>query len=202
MRLSIAQNANNFIIEKDSLTYGIDTVRKLKKWSLLKPFNSNAKLALIQHADKLTTEAQNALLKLIEEPPENTLIFLTTKNENLLLATIRSRCQTINTKWFSDTKLGQSIKELIRLEKVKKGIEDSFPTIGSKTEALKKAKELSKKHNREELSNILEGWLDELLANPTPQNVIVSNKIIEAKEQLSHNTNIELTLDVLFLSCL
>ncbi len=200
MRLSIEQNANNFVVDGDSLNYGIDIVRKLKKWSLLKPFNANVKLALIQHADKLTTEAQNALLKLIEEPPQDTLIFLTTKNKNLLLETIQSRCQTIDSTWFDKSKVGKSIKQLVNLEKIKQSTIEPFPTITGKSDALKKANEFSKKYKREELLTILEDWLDELLANPTPRNVMASNKIIDAKEQLSHNTNIELTLDVLFLA--
>lgn len=77
---------------------GIDTIRELERFVGLKvpksaPVN---RLIIISDSDSLTLEAQNALLKLLEEPPESTVLILTSKHAQALLPTIRSRVQTIN----------------------------------------------------------------------------------------------------------
>jgi len=57
--------------------------------------SSNLKLVLIINSEKLTSEAQNSLLKLLEEPAHNTLIVLHTTNSGKLLETIKSRCEIV-----------------------------------------------------------------------------------------------------------
>ncbi len=57
--------------------------------------SSRPRVVWIEEADKLTVPAQNALLKLLEEPPSNTRLLLTAGNPHSLLATIRSRCQVV-----------------------------------------------------------------------------------------------------------
>jgi DNA polymerase-3 subunit delta' len=54
------------------------------------------RMVVIDQANKLTTEAQNSLLKTVEEPPEDTIIVMVANNETDLLATIRSRCEVVN----------------------------------------------------------------------------------------------------------
>lgn len=71
---------------------GIDEIRELKARLAFKPFSLNLKAAIINEAHKLTLEAQNALLKTLEEPPINTTIVLTAPDKDLLLSTIISRC--------------------------------------------------------------------------------------------------------------
>jgi len=74
---------------------GIEDVRELIGKLDRKPFNSPLKAALILEAQNLTIEAQNALLKTLEEPPENTRIILTAPTVESLLSTIGSRCLKI-----------------------------------------------------------------------------------------------------------
>ena len=57
-----------------------------------KPIVSRKKVFIINDSDKMTEEAQNSLLKTLEEPPEYIMIILITANENKLLNTIKSRC--------------------------------------------------------------------------------------------------------------
>lgn len=81
--------------EKDSIS--IEAVRELQKFLQLKtlgdaPFR---RVIIVEHAEKLTVEAQNAYLKLLEEPPADTLMILTANNPRALLPTIRSRVQSI-----------------------------------------------------------------------------------------------------------
>ena len=64
----------------------------------LKPFKGKTKVVVIQSYESITKEAQNALLKVLEEPPANTLIIILTLKKEFLLPTILSRCKIINLK--------------------------------------------------------------------------------------------------------
>lgn len=74
----------------DGSEVGVDEVREMVKNTVLQPYG-NQKVYLLLHADKLSDSAQNALLKTIEEPANNTVFFLLTNNSYKLLPTILSR---------------------------------------------------------------------------------------------------------------
>lgn len=75
---------------------GIEPVRALISGLGLRPYAPGAtRVVVIDDADRLTLEAQNALLKLLEEPPPATLIILIAEQIQSLLITVRSRCQTV-----------------------------------------------------------------------------------------------------------
>lgn len=76
----------------------IDTVRSIHKFLQLKTSGGESirRAVLVEHADGLTSEAQNALLKLLEEPPADTLIILTVQGKRALLPTIMSRVQVMS----------------------------------------------------------------------------------------------------------
>ncbi len=83
--------------EKASL--GVDDVREqLTKDMDIKPYGSKYKIYIVDDADKMTEQAQNALLKTIEEPPEYGIVILLTDNINRLLPTILSRCVMLHLK--------------------------------------------------------------------------------------------------------
>jgi len=69
----------------------IEEVREVIHWSGMRPFESDWKICLIKDAGRLTHEAQNALLKTLEEPPAQTIFCLLAENTDNLLETIRSR---------------------------------------------------------------------------------------------------------------
>jgi len=82
--------------EKDKSSIGIEAVRGLQQFLKLKlPSNAPWRIVAIPQAQGLTTEAQNALLKSLEEPPERTLFILASNSEQALLPTIRSRSQQL-----------------------------------------------------------------------------------------------------------
>ena len=64
----------------------------------IRPYYGGKKIYIIPEAEIMTTEAQNALLKTIEEPPEYAIIILIVKNRELLLQTVRSRCVILSFK--------------------------------------------------------------------------------------------------------
>jgi DNA polymerase III delta prime subunit len=74
---------------------GIEDVRNIQKAILLKPFRGKVKAVILNLYENITLEAQNALLKILEEPPSNTIIILTVAKKELLLPTIISRCKVI-----------------------------------------------------------------------------------------------------------
>ncbi len=70
------------------------------------------RVVVIDEAELLNTEAANALLKLLEEPPKNTIFFLLTTNDGLLLPTIQSRVQLLNLAPLSDAELAAALPEV------------------------------------------------------------------------------------------
>lgn len=75
---------------------GIKEIRDLESKISLRPMMASHKIVVINDAEKLTIEAQNALLKTLEEPPDYVIFMLLAKDAYLLLPTIISRCQIIN----------------------------------------------------------------------------------------------------------
>ena len=75
----------------------VETVREISKFFNLKPLKGNGftRALIIEHSEKLSREAQNSLLKTIEEPPANTLIILTLDSKQSLLPTLHSRLTSI-----------------------------------------------------------------------------------------------------------
>ncbi|MCA9386162.1 hypothetical protein KC717_05945 [Candidatus Dojkabacteria bacterium] len=78
--------------EEQKNSIGIDAIRNIINFSFTKPYQSKNKLVVIKSCNKLTIQAQNALLKLVEEPPEFVQILLTETKEPNLIETIFSRC--------------------------------------------------------------------------------------------------------------
>ena len=74
----------------------IDAIRELGSFLARKVPGGGRRVVLIEAAERLTVEAQNALLKTLEEPPEGTILVLTSSNERALLPTIISRVQRLN----------------------------------------------------------------------------------------------------------
>ena len=86
-------------ITHEKASISVDDIREqLNNDIQIKPYSSEHKVYIIPEANKMTEQAQNALLKTIEEPPAYAVIILLTDNLNALLPTIQSRCVTINTK--------------------------------------------------------------------------------------------------------
>lgn len=80
-----------FTISPAKQSISIEEVRNLKKHIFQKPVHLPAKIIIFKKAHKLTIEAQNALLKILEEPPEGAILILESENKENILPTIRSR---------------------------------------------------------------------------------------------------------------
>lgn len=77
---------------------GVAEVKQIRQFLSLKPYQSKGRGVVIIQADKLTTEAQNGLLKTLEEPPTGAVIVLGAISEDNLLPTVVSRCEVVQIK--------------------------------------------------------------------------------------------------------
>ncbi|MDO8494317.1 MAG: DNA polymerase III subunit [Deltaproteobacteria bacterium] len=84
----------HFVIP-DGQSIKIEQIRELKHKASLHSFAGGAKIFILDDADAMTESASNALLKILEEPPADTFLILISSRPNMLLPTIRSRCQII-----------------------------------------------------------------------------------------------------------
>ena len=84
-------------------TISVDDIRaQINNDIAIKPYSSPYKIYIMNEAEKMTPQAQNAILKTLEEPPEYAVIMLLTSNVNSLLPTILSRCVVLNMKPVAD----------------------------------------------------------------------------------------------------
>jgi DNA polymerase-3 subunit delta' len=83
----------------------IEQVRELKRLVFLRPYEGRNKIFIINDAHQLTAEAQSALLKLLEEPPESSYFILVSAKPGLLFRTIISRCQCLKFRPLKRTEL-------------------------------------------------------------------------------------------------
>lgn len=121
---SISNGSNIDVIEMDAASNrGIDDIRALRDIVKLAPANSIAKVYIIDEAHMLTTEASNALLKTLEEPPAHVYFILATTNPEKLIDTIRSRTTIINFTKATPEETKRSVQRIVKSEKIK--IEDS-----------------------------------------------------------------------------
>ena len=85
-------------LEEDKVTMGVDTIRNLKNDMYTAPNDLSVKVYIIEDADRMTVQAQNAFLLSLEEPPEYVLFFLLCENSSDLIETVRSRAPTLRTE--------------------------------------------------------------------------------------------------------
>lgn len=80
---------------KKEASFKVDYVREIKSRAYLSPNEAKKRVFLIANAESMTAQAQNALLKILEEPPDTAVFILTTQNREKLLQTVLSRVVTI-----------------------------------------------------------------------------------------------------------
>ena len=171
---------------------GIEDVREFQKKLFLKPIKSPMKAGIIDAPYGLTTEAQNALLKILEEPPNDTIIVLLLPQKEMVLPTILSRCKIVELQENSNLSKEESTQYLSILV--------SLPQKGI-GERLKLASEIAKTENETLI------WLEKmiltarqkLLSTPQYLNILIS---FQKTHRLLQTTTVNkrLALENLFLS--
>lgn len=117
--LSITDGSNLDLIEIDAASNrGIDDIRSLREGVKLAASSSKKKVYIIDEVHMLTTEAFNALLKTLEEPPPHVLFILATTEAHKIPATILSRVQRLDFSLATDLDLHQALDKIIKAEKL------------------------------------------------------------------------------------
>ncbi len=96
---------------KDKMTIGVGEVRVFREDMFLSATESEHKVYIIDDADRMTPNAQNALLKVLEEPPSNVVIFMLTESDDAILTTIKSRAQYVAMERFDEDGLIGYLRE-------------------------------------------------------------------------------------------
>lgn len=116
-----------YVEHEKSASIGVDEIRaQVVDDVAIRPYNGRYKIYIISDADKMTQQAQNALLKTIEGPPEYAVFLLLTTNMDALLPTIRSRCVRLDVRPVSDALVKQYLVENMHVPEHEAGLGTAF----------------------------------------------------------------------------
>ncbi len=108
-------------------TISVDDIRsQVNNDVAIKPYSGPYKIYIINEAEKMTVQAQNAILKTLEEPPAYAVILLLTSNINALLPTILSRCVALNMKPVPDSLVRRYLMEQLQVPDYKAEVCTAF----------------------------------------------------------------------------
>ena len=208
-------------IEPDGNSIKIEQIRYLQRKIQEKPIISDRKVYMINDANKMTTEAQNCLLKTLEEPPEYGTIILIGSNENAFLNTIKSRCMIISFKPIEKEAIKKYMEETYGLQDIHANMLHAFQGSIGKAIKLKDKQEqyqkietiiesLDKKNiidilklsediykDKEEIMSILE-YINIILIELAKKEIKYANciDIVEdTKKRLHQNANYDMCID-------
>lgn len=222
------ENANHpdiYIIDEQDETIKTETMKNLTKDILEKPLENKKKIYIINNSENMTREAQNTLLKTLEEPPQYIVIILITANTNLMLNTIKSRCINIIFNKLTNEELKKYFKDNITEEvlnfsegsiskalKIKEN-EDTYKQINNEIKRIEQLNELeilklksiisTKKEDIEEILEYINLIFYNVIINNPTTAIKYNNciKIIEdTKKRLKRNGNYDMTIDNCLLS--
>lgn len=217
-----SNNNPDFIyIEPDGNNIKIEQIRQMQSKVIEKPIISNKKVYIINDAQNMTVEAQNCLLKTLEEPPEYITIILIASNENNLLSTIKSRCTIIHFDKIENKELKEYATNVIGISNVNENIINIFQGSIGKAIRLKDKldiyenieniiKNMDNKNiidilngseilykSKDEIEEILE-YINVILLNQSKQNIkyVKCIDIVEdTKKRLKSNSNYDMCID-------
>ncbi len=117
--LSVDRASHMDVVELDGASYrGIDEIRKIRDAAGYRPVMGKTKVYIIDEFHMLTREAFNALLKTLEEPPQNTVFILATTNLEKVPDTVISRCQVFQFRSLSDMDIEGYLRMIAEKEEI------------------------------------------------------------------------------------
>ena len=217
-----SNNNPDFIyIEPDGNNIKIEQIRQMQSKVIEKPIISNKKVYIINDAQNMTVEAQNCLLKTLEEPPEYITIILIASNENNLLSTIKSRCTIIHFDKIENKELKEYATNVIGISNVNENIINIFQGSIGKAIRLKDKLDIYENieniienmdnkniidilngseilyKSKDEIEEILE-YINVILLNQSKRNIkyVKCIDIVEnTKKRLKSNSNYDMCID-------
>lgn len=214
-------NPDFVLISPDGNNIKIEQIRDIQKRIQEKPIISEKKVYIIDNADLMTTEAQNCLLKTLEEPPEFAVIILIGSNSNTFLPTIKSRCTIMNFNKISDEEMTKYLREKCDVKNIDQNMLYMYQgSIGKALELKEKQEEYKNIENiinnidrydlidfinnaeilyksKEEINDILD-YINVILLNKAKDEYLYTNciQIVEnTKKRLKQNANYDMSID-------
>ena len=156
-----------FFSPDESGIIGIDAVRELKKFLYQRPFLSLRRSAVFDSAESLTNEAQNALLKIIEEPPSFSLVIFISREASVFSPTLASRFVKVYFPRLSQKLIEKFLRENFRVDSAKASLvaKQSFGRIGRAIEIMKPETENKEQEKGDNLDEYLEETILSLRKN-------------------------------------
>jgi len=167
-------------------TIGVDDIRdQVNNDVAIKPYSSRYKVYIINEAEKMTPQAQNAILKTLEEPPEYAVILLLVSNVNTLLPTVLSRCVLLNMKPVRDSLMKKYLMEELQVPDYKADVCVAFArgNVG-------KAKALASSEDFENVKSEALGLLKYIQDMEIPEIVTAIKKIGEYRLEINEYLDI------------
>lgn len=198
--LKLSKNHPSLLWLGEEEKLGIEQARQIKDFLSLKPYQGEKQAIVLLAAENLTLDAQNALLKTLEEPPGEVIVILGIASEDQLLPTILSRCHTNYLDNSSDQNKQLSEKDIRDIEKlIPSSMEERFVFI-------------EKSKDKEEfLLTLTTYFRSQLLAHPSgaatsppgrwthEQLHFFLKELIQAQRWAKQNVNIRAILEYLML---
>ena len=199
--LDITTIQKDTALKQNINSIGIEEIKNMQKKLFLKPIKSPTKAIILEDAQLLTKQAQNALLKVLEEPPDHTIIVLSSDSKEPLLPTILSRCRIIELEEKKEILSEGEIQELTELIEnlPKMPVGEKF----KKAEALAKDKEKTITWIEKIIFTLREQLLENTKNNqPKTNSTLQSLKTFQKTHTLlkTTNANPRLLLETTFLS--
>ena len=105
-----------YVMHEKPNTIGVDDIRDgINNTVMIKPYSSRYKIYIMQEADKMTPQAQNALLKTLEEPPAYAIFILLCNSLEMMLPTILSRCVVLNMRPVRDDAMRKYLMQELKV---------------------------------------------------------------------------------------
>ena len=212
------------VVEPEGNTIKVEQIRQMISKIIEKPIISDKKVYIVNDSDKMTEEAQNTLLKTLEEPPENIIIILIAEKEEKILSTIKYKKTKITFQPIEQDKLKEILKKQYQYENISEHLLTFFNGSIKKALNVKEKKEvyeqiekmvlgikqmnkigmLNQKNNidKEEIINILEYmnllfWEQSTQVDTKERESAVKSILIieETKKRIQSNCNFDMTVD-------
>ncbi|MDN6142820.1 MAG: DNA polymerase III subunit delta' [Tetragenococcus halophilus] len=176
-RINEGEHPNVQLLEPDGQTIKVYQIRQLQAELAKSSFEKGMQIFVIQQADKMNPSAANSLLKLLEEPPGNSVAILETNVLGKILPTIQSRCQIVHFSPLAKEHLIKRLEENHLSTNVAK-------LIANLTNSYDKAVEISEDEWFNETRKIIAKWFDYLKKGDPQAFIFVQKKITaQAKEK-------------------
>jgi DNA polymerase III delta prime subunit len=177
--------------EKNSI--GIEEVKDFQKEMMYKPFQEKIQVGIIYESEKLTSQAQNALLKTLEESSDSSIYILCVDNEKNLLPTIRSRGKVIYSKISKEKESDNTLDNILEMDLIAQFeiVEKYSKNKGSSLLFVTIVEEIFKERLELDIKN---GNIDS-----SKRNLAFLKIIQESREKISANCNRRLTLESMLM---